>query len=705
MDRDPLRWTITLQTTSCQVILADDGTLVPGYWGPRSGPRLLDPPGWKESSSIGAPVREIPYRGGFVEMTPGLEVIFPDGTREMELRYAGYEMGELDGRSFIRFDMKDIHYPLTVSEYIRVNPEYDILEKWMVMKNNGREPITVERAYSGSVVLPRGDYDLLQLSGDWGREFYPRRTRLTPGIKSLFVRGMKSQQHAPFFLVRPSGDTDENRGPVWFGTVAWSGNWEIDCEVNRLELTQVSGGINFWDTHWILEGGARFETPVMMFGAGTDGANGASRRLHRFLLDRTLPPTARGNTAQVLYNSWYATEFSVNEQQQLELARMAKEMGVELFVMDDGWFKGRKDDRAGLGDWTPDPGKFPKGLAPLAQGVKGLGMDFGIWVEPEMVNPNSDLFRAHPDWALHTPNRTAHEGRRQLVLNFARDDVKKFTIDWLDRLLTESPIRFVKWDMNRQVSEAGWPEVPRERQRELRIRYIRNLYDIFRTVREKHPEVVFESCSSGGGRVDPGILSLADQVWTSDNTDPGDRLQIQYGYSHAFPARTMVNWVTDSEWHNKTTSLTFKFHVAMAGNLGVGGNLTKWSPEERSLAAKLIAQYKSIRHIVQLGDQYRLQNPFEGTRTALQFVTRDGKESVVFSFQTLETLPGATVSAGSPDCLLLHGLDPDGTYSVGELGSDAMEKVSGAALMLSGIPVRLQGNYASRIIVLRRDAK
>lgn len=722
VDKDPLRWTITLGAATYQVILAEDGTLVPGYWGPRSDSRLFSPPDWKINSPTGAIVRqlpaewgltpstgtlihEVPCRGGFVEMTPGIEVIFPDGTRELELRYAGYEMGEIDGLSFIRFDLKDTYYPLMVSEYIRVVPELDILEKWIVLKNMGKEAITIERAVSGSVVLPQGSYDLLHLSGDCVRDFFPRKTRLTSGVKTLVVRTMKSQQHPPFFQVRPTGDSDENHGPVWFGMVGWSGNWTIDCEVNRIELTQVSGGIGFWDTHWILEGGSEFRTPAMAFGMSADGSNGASRRLHRYILDYVLPATARGKVAKVLYNSWFATEFRVNERQQADLAGIAKDLGVELFVMDDGWFRGPKDDRAGLGDWTPNPEKFPGGLGPLISAVTGDGMDFGIWVEPEMVNPDSDLFRAHPDWALHTPNRIAHEGRNQLVLNFARDDVKEFTIDWMDKLLSDNQIRFVKWDMNRYVSENGWPEALPQRRRELRIRYVHNLYDILRTLRERHPDVVFESCSSGGGRVDTGILTLTDQVWTSDNPDPGDRLQIQYGFSYAFPARIMGNWVADAEWHNKTTSLTFRFHVAMTGNLGVGGDISRWSAGDLALAAKLIAQYKTIRHIVQLGDQYRLRSPLEGTRSALQFVTRDGAESVVFAFQTLETLPGSSTDVQIIDRLVLHGLDPDAMYAVGELGSETREEASGAVLMASGITVVLQGNYSSRVIGLRRKPR
>ncbi|MFC2076909.1 alpha-galactosidase, partial [candidate division KSB1 bacterium] len=634
-------------------------------------------------------------------MTPAVEVVFPDGNRELELVFDGYESGEMDGAPFIRFDMTDSHYPLTVSEYVRIFPDQDLYEKWLVLTNTGKEDILIEQASSGSLLLPPDSYDLIHISGDWGREFMPRRTRLTSGLKSLYIRTMKSQQHAPVFMVRPSGETSEFTGPVWFGAIAWSGNWRIDCEVNRLERTQVSGGINFWDTTWNLKGGESFTTPKLIYGFSPDGPAGASRRMHRYAVDHLMPKPFSRQVSQVLYNSWYATTFNVNEEQQYDLAKIAKDIGVELFVIDDGWFCGRVDDYAALGDWTPDPKKFPNGLNPLIKRINALGLDFGIWVEPEMVNPNSDLYRKHPDWALHTPHRTAHLGRHQLVLNFARDDVKEYTLAWLDKLLTENNIKFIKWDMNRHVSEAGWPEADPGRRRELRIRYVRNLYDILRTIRKKHPEVVFETCSGGGGRVNYGILALTDQFWTSDNTDPGDRLHIQYGFSYGFPAKAMINWVTDDEWHGKTTSLKFRFHVSMAGNLGVGGDLGEWSGEDKKTAAELVAQYKTIRHIIQLGDQYRLKSPFEGNRMAVQFVTRDGSESVLFAFQTLETLPMTTENTSTSDRLVLHGLDPDAVYTISGDGGEM--KASGAALMTAGIPVELDGNYSSKVIVLRRN--
>lgn len=699
-DKNPDRWTIMTDNSSYQVIIAPDSALIRSYFGPMSGTRTFDVPGEGGAEHVDHLMPETQTRGGFIEATPSIEVVFPDGVRELELVYIGADTGIMDGYPYIRIDMKDSFYPLAVSKFIRIIPELDIYEMWTTLKNNGKDPIVIEKAASGSVVLPQNSYDLIQLSGNWGREFYPRRSNLTSGIKTLDVKGMKSPQHAPFFMVRPSGDTEESTGPVWFGEVAWSGNWQLDFDVNRMEKTQISGGINFWDTTWNLKGGTEFTTPKIIMGVSTDGTAGASIRLHRYYLDHVMPKPYSRKVSRILYNSWEATTFDVNQTGQVELAKIAKDLGVELFVMDDGWFEGRNDDHAGLGDWTPDKKKFPNGLAPLIKEVNALGMDFGIWVEPEMVNPNSDLFRKHPDWALHTPHRKAHEQRTQLVLNFARDDVKEYTIKWLDDLLSKNNIKFIKWDMNRQVSENGWPEADIKTQRELRIRYVNNLYEVFRTMRERHPDVVFESCSSGGGRVDPGILSLTDEVWTSDNTDPGDRLQIQYGFSHAFPAKAMMSWVTDSDWHASKPSLRFRFLVSMAGNLAIGSDLRKFTEDDKKIAREMISKYKEVRHIVQLGDQYRLRNPFEENRMAVQFVTRDCSESVVYAFQTLETEKMATKASSTSNNLVLKGLDPKGIYALS--GDTEKAELSGDILMKSGVSVPLKGNYTGKMIVLKK---
>ena len=701
VEEDPTRWAIRTAEASYLVILGTDGNLVPGHFGADAGSQLIHAAGWDRTPDwgMGLPMREVPYRGGFVETVPALEMVFADGVRELELKYGGYEITEQDGYPLLRLDLTDVHYRFEVSEYLRVIPELDIIEKWLVLKNGGANAITLEKAASGSIVLPPNrPYDLVHVSGDILREFVPRRTQLTPGTKSLFIRTMKSQQHPPLFLARPRGETALNDGAVWFGQVAWSGNWRIDADVNRWERTQLVAGINFWDTHWTLGPGETFETPKMIVGWAGDGSNGASRRMHRYILDHALPQPGRDELRPVLYNSWYATEFGVDVEGQVALAEIAADLGVERFVMDDGWFQGRTDATAGLGDWRADRDKFPDGLGPLIDRVRELGMGFGIWVEPEMVSPNSDLYRAHPEWALHTPNRTSHGGRGgQLLLNVAREDVKAFTVEWLDELLPENDIQFVKWDMNRHMSEAGWPGAPPDEQRELRIRYVRNLYDILETIRARHPGVLIESCSSGGGRVDAGILQRADQFWTSDNTDPVDRLSIQRGAAYGFPAKTMVNWVTGQSRHGTEIPLRFYFHVAMAGNLGIGSDLPGWSAEDRAFAREMIALYKEIRPVVQSGDQYWLASPFDSPQPAVQFVARDGRESVVFAYQPTETVRPRTPERTT---MVLHGLEPDATYQVRQ-DSTAYE-ASGSALMASGVEVELKGNYASKIFTLRK---
>ena len=697
----PTRWTIRTAEASYQVVLGTDGNLVPGHFGADAGDRLIHAVGWDRQLhwGMGFPMQEVPVRGGFVETTPVLEVVFADGVRELELRYTGYEVAERDGYPLLRLDQEDAHYGLRVSAYLRAIPELDVVEKWLVIENGGAEPVVVEKAASGSIVLPPdAEYDLIHVGGDILQEFVPRRTPLTPGTKTLAVRTMKSQQHPPLFMARPRGDADLHDGPVWFGQLAWSGNWRVDADVNRLAQTQITAGINFWDTTLRLDPGAAFETPRMIVGWAGDGTNGAARRMHRYVLDHVLPEPARDRPRPVLYNSWYATEFDVDVEGQVALAEIAADLGVELFVIDDGWFEGRTDATAGLGDWRPDRQKFPDGLGPLVERVRQLGMEFGIWVEPEMVSPDSDLYRARPEWALQTPNRTTHGGRGgQLVLNMAREDVKQFTLDWLDRLLSEHDVAFLKWDMNRHLAQVGWPDAPPGEERALRVRYVENLYGVLATLRARHPDVLIESCSSGGGRVDAGVLRYADQFWASDNTDPVDRLTIQHGAAHGFPAKTVVSWVTDRSLHGPPIPLRFRFHVAMAGNLGVGTALPTWSDEERGLARTLIADYKALRPVVQEGDQYWLGSPLEDAQFGVQFVARDRSESAVFAYQPTEPirpcLPGTTT-------FVLHGLDAGAQYRVEGAGEPF--EASGRSLMGAGVEVRLRGSYASEVLTLRR---
>jgi alpha-galactosidase len=698
--KNPLGWKIETAHSLYQMAVASDGIVVPVFYGPKGDPRITQRPRLKISAQEGSVVREVPYRGGFVEQMPAVEALFADGARDTELVYTSSSVSDDGGYPCLRLDLKDPVDGLTVSAYYRVIPELDIIEKWLVLGNSGRATITLENAQSSSAVLPADDYDLVHLSGMWGHEFMIERTRLTPGIKTLQVRDFVAHNNPPWFAVTPSGRSDEEHGPVWFGTLHYSGNWRLDFEKQFLGSVQILGGINFWDTTRAIRPGEQFVTPRMTLGFAPDGMGGASHRLHDYLRRHVLPAGFREKLRPVLYNSWYATHWAVNEEQQVALARVAKQIGVEMFVIDAGWFKGNVSDRTGLGDWTADRGKFPGGLPPMIRRINALGLDFGLWVEPEMVNLDSDAYRAHPDWVLYYPNRVRHERQSRLMLNLAREDVYQFLLDSLSRLLTENNIRFIKWDRNRPLADAGWPDAPPPMQREVRLRYMDNLYRLIEELRRRFPLVWFEDCASGGGRCDPGLLSRMDQVWTSDNTDPADRLFIQYGFLHAFPANTMVGWVTDQNWsHQDHPTLPFRFQVSMSGVLGVGCDLVHWSDEERKEATQWIALYKQIRPLVQQGVLHRLASPFEGERVALEYVAADRSEAVVFQYNLREYLAGSQPPGRLSSGIALRGLDPQAAYSI---GGDWKGVFRGATLMNIGLPWLPRRHFSAATVVLKR---
>src|SRR6185437_14948403 len=429
-----------------------------------------------------------------------------------------------------------------------------------------------------------------------------------------------------------------------------------------------------------------FQTPYFYGGYSDHGIGGASRLMHRLEIDSILPHAPTPKLRPVLYNSWEATEFRVDEAGQIALAEKAASLGVERFVMDDGWFGQRKDDHAGLGDWYVNPQKFPHGLKPLIDRVHALGMDFGLWVEPEMVNPDSDLYRKHPDWVLNFSGRPRSEERNQLVLNLARDDVKDYVLGVLDKLLTENDIAFLKWDYNRNWSEPGWDQLPAAEQKKVYVTFTQNLYTILAELRKKHPNVEIESCSGGGGRVDLGILRYADEVWPSDNTDPFDRLSIQDGFTYAYTPQVMMAWVTDSpHWLNhRSTSLAYRMLSSMQGSLGIGADISKWNEQDTALAKRLIAAYHQVQPTITQGDLYRLISPRNGSEfSATQTVNAGKSQSVVFAF-----LHSTQEGRGFP-VLKLKGLDPAANYALtsieGKADSRTPTVASGAYWMNHGL--------------------
>ncbi len=640
---------------------------------------------------------EYPGWGGLRFFEPCLKATLGGGVRDVVLKYASHE---IHGEELV-VTMKDIGGGLTVDLHYRVYPE-GVIGKYSVIRNTSNAVVAIESAQSGAWLLPAADgYHLSYLAGRWGEETLYTREAIHRGSKVIESRrGSTSNQFNPWFAIDGPEQASEEHGSVWFGALGWSGSWKITVEQTPHRDLRITGGYNDFDFSYPLKPGEALTTPPFYAGFTNHGFGEASRQFHRFQLARILPRSSSGHPRPVLYNSWEATGFAVDEPGQTALAEKAAQIGVERFVMDDGWFGARDSSRAGLGDWTPNPKKFPKGLKPLIDNVKRLGMDFGLWVEPEMVNPDSALYRAHPDWVLNFPGRPRSEARNQLVLNLSRDDVKEYVLAALDKLVNENDIAFLKWDLNRNFSEPGWPEAPASEQKTIWIRHVNNYYEVIDRLRAKHPKLEIESCASGGGRVDLGVLTRTEEVWPSDNTDAFDRLSIQYGYSHAYAPKTMMAWVTDvPSMDGRSESLQYRFLVAMMGSLGIGSNLTKWTPDEVQLASKMIATYKRIRGTVQEGDLYRLLAPGEGALSANQYVARDGRQSVLFAFLHAQQF-GRQASA-----IHMRGLDERALYRVqvaeGRLSED-LDTVSGAWLMNHGVTPLLRGDYSAAAVVLEK---
>jgi alpha-galactosidase len=629
---------------------------------------------------------------------PGVKVTLADGTRDLVLAYASHE---IRGDTLL-IHTKDIRYALVVDLVYRVYPQSGIVEKHSVIRNQTNQPLVVESAQSGVWYVPAGEgYRLSHLTGRWAGETQLHQEPVQPGkIVLESRRGNTSHQANPWFALDYQGAADEEHGLVWFGAIGWSGNWKLVVEETPAQQVRVTGGLNDFDFGYPLKPGESLETPPFYGGFTDRGFGDSSRLMHAFERAEILPDHAAPHTRPVLYNSWEATTFDVNEAGQKQLADKAAKIGVELFVMDDGWFGARNDDHAGLGDWTVNPRKFPNGLTGLIGYVNGLGMKFGLWVEPEMVNPNSDLYRAHPDWAMHFNDRPRSESRNQLILNMARDDVRDYIFGVLDKLVSGNHIEFLKWDMNRHFGEPGWPEVPVAQQKELWVKYVENVYNIIDRLRAAHPGLEIESCSGGGGRVDLGILKRVDEVWTSDNTEAFDRLRIQEGFTYAYAPKVMMAWVTDvPNLNGRSTPLQYRFLVAMQGSLGVGSNLNHWKDEDFSLAARMVAYDKEIRGTVQNGNLYRLFSPREGEFTANQYVAQDGKQAAVFAFlHSQQYLHPAPI-------VYLRGLDEHAVYKLKPIDAkltDKLETASGSYLMNHGIQFRLTGDYDSTLLILER---
>lgn len=652
---------------------------------------------------------EYPAFGNTDFRVPAVQIRFTDGSTITDFRYDSHRIYEgkpaLSGlpATYVEEDgeaetleivMRDSGRPVGVVLRYTAFKNHDAIARSVEVFNDGAEPVAIERALSMNVDFRDSAFDLLNLPGAWARERHIARRPVEMGVTHIESRrGASSHQQNPFIALMRK-DAGEFHGEVYGFSLVYSGNFLAQVEVDQYRTTRVAMGINPFNFSWKLEPGSRFQTPetVMVYSAA--GLNAMSADYHGLYGRRLCRGRFRDALRPVLVNNWEATYFDFDKEKILDIAGKAKPLGIELMVLDDGWFGKRDSDFSSLGDWVVNEEKLAGGLKALGEAVVGSGMQFGLWFEPEMVSPDSDLYREHPDWCLHVPDRTRSEGRNQLILDMSRGDVRDRLYQMLKEVLESAPITYVKWDMNRHMTEVGSALLPPDRQKETAHRYILGLYELMEALTTAFPEVLFESCSGGGGRFDPGMLYYMPQTWTSDDTDAVERLKIQYGTSLVYPISSMgahVSAVPNHQVH-RVTSLEMRGHVAMAGNFGYELDIAGMPPEELDLVKEQVAVYKEIRETIQFGDFYRLLSPFEGNETAWIFVSPDKQEAVFFYYKVL----------GEPNepfrSVRLHGLDAAASYELLETG----EVYGGDELMHIGLNMpMLEGDFKSHMVRLR----
>ncbi|MCI8553937.1 MAG: alpha-galactosidase [Clostridiales bacterium] len=619
--------------------------------------------------------QEYPCYGTSDYRYPALEVRGNDGSTLCKLEYQRYELLQgkktLEGlpATYVEDDseaetleiyLRDPLRKLTVVMSYTIFRDCSAIARSVRFANEGEESLFLNRAMSLSVDFPDADYESVQLSGAWARERSVKVRTLELGLTAVSsMRGHSSHQHNPFLALKRK-HTTEHSGDAYGFSLVYSGNFLAQAEVDNYQVLRVMLGINPFGFCWKLEPGSTFTTPEAVMVYSDEGLNGMSRQFHTLYRSRLARGYWRERERPVLINNWEATEFDYVEEDLIRFAQKARECGIELFVLDDGWFGSRNNDRSGLGDWKANPAKLPNGIEGLSRRIEELGMKFGLWFEPEMVNRDSDLFRAHPDYILQTPGRSVSHGRNQFVLDFSRPEVVDEIYRQLHTLLTHARISYIKWDMNRSISECYSTVWPTDQQGEIFHRHILGVYDLHERLLQAFPTLLIESCSSGGGRFDPGMLYYAPQGWLSDNSDAAERLKIQYGTSLVYPVSSMGAHVSacPNSQVGRHTPLETRGNVAMTGAFGYELDLNRLSPEEIETVKQQVAFYKQNRQLLARGDFYRLLSPFEGNFAAWETAEPDGSRALVTVTRLLSEVNGPYRR------LPLRGLIPDRRYHI-----------------------------------------
>lgn len=586
---------------------------------------------------------------------------------------------------------------------------YTIFEDRPVITRNTRfvnksdQGLTIQSAMSACIDFPDQEYEMLHLSGAWARERHVKTRKLEQGIQSVYsMRGASSAEHNPFLAIKRAGTT-EDFGEIFGFSLVYSGSFLGQVEVCSHNTTRIIMGIHPDNFSWVLNGGQDFQTPELVMVYSDCGMNKMSQTYHELYRTRLVRGYWRDKERPVLLNNWEATYMDFTEESIIQLAKKAKDIGVELFVLDDGWFGTRDDDTQGLGDWYVNLNKLPDGISGLSRKVEELGLKFGLWIEPEMVNKNSELYRAHPDWILSTPDRFESPSRYQHVLDYSRPEVVDAIFNMLNQLLSTSKISYIKWDMNRYITECYSRAASSEEQGMVMHKYIMGVYDLYSRLLDQYPELLFESCSSGGARFDPGMLYYSPQVWCSDNTDAVERQKIQYGTSMVYPVSTMGAHVSAVPNHqvNRITPLNTRGNVAYFGAFGYELDLNLLSDEEQEEVKEQIIQYKKYRKLIHQGRFYRIESPFEQEDTAWIVVSEDKKEAIAVYFFHLHHANVGWLR------FRLKGLDAEKQYVLSL--NDKKVSMSGSELMYAGIPLdknkegKKYGDFSSLLFYIREE--
>ncbi len=649
---------------------------------------------------LDAQLLEYPTYGIGDYRTSALMIRGADGTATTDIRYSAHRIYKgkpaLDGlpstyadeseAETLEIDALDSHTGALVTLVYTAFENHDAITKSVMVKNTGNAAFTLERVFSGALDMPSCDYDCINLWGHWGKERTPERVTLHHGKQSVeSTRVSSSHNHNPFMAI-VSKNADEDLGEAYGFNLVYSGSFLIETEVDHLCSSRVVAGINPIDFEWTLAPGESFTTPELVCVYSNRGIGEMSRIFHKLYINNLCRRQWKGRKRPILVNNWEGTYFDFDDEKLLAIAKDAADLGIEMLVLDDGWFGAdRNIDIGYLGDWTVNEKKIRCGMKELVRRVHSLGLKFGLWFEPEMISPIGKLYEAHPDWCLHVDGRKLSPARNQYVLDYSRKDVRDYIVDIMSNLIADAGIEYVKWDFNRNMTELGSALLPPEKQKELCHRYVLGLYEVMSRLLEKFPDLLIEGCSGGGGRFDAGILYYAPQIWTSDDTDAIERIDIQYGTSYVYPAAAMSAHLSASPNHQTGRSTGFETRgiVAMGGNFGYELDVTKFTEEEREMVRRQIKDYNKYQALVQNGELYRLISPYKNRMySAWEYVADDKSEALLtFAVMRREIYTRYYL-------IKLRGLDAGKRY----LSSRDGKVYSGALLMNSG--VNLEGNYS-----------